>query len=196
MFDQICLAFIPMFFAFDALGILAVFAGLTQGLSAAEKHTTIVQSLWTATLLAVSFIFLGKIVLNYLGISIGDFMVAGGMILFCLAMMDLTSRTAASRRVKNPELGVVPFGTPLIVGPAVLTMALMFMNQFGWFVTLVAVVGNLVIVALVFFNADRLIRLIGASGAKALSKVMYLLLAAIGVMMVRKGVIEIMSSLK
>ena len=93
-------------------------------------------------------------------------------------------------------MGVVPFGTPLIVGPAVLTMALMLMNQFGWLVTLIAVVSNIVIVALVFFNADRLIRFIGANGAKALAKVMYLLLAAIGVMMVRKGVIEIISSLK
>ncbi len=196
MLHQIFLAFIPMFFAFDAIGILAVFAGLTQGLSPVEKQRTIVLSLWTATLLAVSFIFLGKIVLNYLGISIGDFMIAGGMILFCLAMVDLLSRNAASRRVKHVELGVVPFGTPLIVGPAVLTMALMLMNQFGWFVTLVAVLSNIVIVALVFFNADRLIRLIGANGAKALSKVMYLLLAAIGVMMVRKGIFEIISFLK
>ena len=94
MLHQILLAFIPLFFAFDALGILAVFAGLTQGLSPLEKRRTIVQSLWTATFLAVSFIFVGKIILNYLGISIGDFMIAGGMILFCLAMVDLIRRNA------------------------------------------------------------------------------------------------------
>jgi multiple antibiotic resistance protein len=56
-----------------------------------EKHRFIVQSLWTATLLAIGFIFLGKIILSFLGISIGDFMVAGGSILFCLAIVDLVN---------------------------------------------------------------------------------------------------------
>ena len=74
-------------------------------------------------------------------------------------------------------------------------MALMLMNQFGWVVTLTAVMLNIAIVALVLIFADRLIRLIGDSGSRALSKVMYLLLGAIGVMMVRRGVIEIISSL-
>jgi multiple antibiotic resistance protein len=74
-------------------------------------------------------------------------------------------------------------------------MALMLMNQFGWLITLAAVLANIAIVALVLLFSDRLIRLIGDSGSRALSKVMYLLLAAIGVMMVRRGVIEIVASL-
>ncbi len=195
MLNDMLLAFIPMFFAIDSLGILAVFAGLTQGLAPAQKRNIIFQSLATATILAISFIFLGKFLLNFLGISMGDFMIAGGAILFCLSMADLMGRSLQTRKVKPSDLAVVPIGTPLIVGPAVLTLALMQMNQYGWGVTLVAVLANLVIVGVVFLFSDYLIRLIGASGARALSKVMYLLLAAIGVMMVRKGILAVIASM-
>jgi len=195
MLNNLFLAFIPMFFAMDALGILPVYAGLTQGLMPVEKRRIIVQSLWTATLLAICFIFLGKLILGFLGIGIGDFMIAGGAILFCLSIADLVNTGSQPTRAKNLDLGAVPIGTPLIVGPAVLTMALMLMNQFGWVVTLIAVLLNIAIVALVLVYAERLILLIGDSGSRALSKVMYLLLGAIGVMMVRRGVIEIISSL-
>ena len=194
MINDILLAFIPMFFAMDSLGVLPIFAGLTKGLSAVEKQRIIIQSLGTATVLAISFIFLGKIVFNFLGISMGDFMIAGGLILFCLSMVDLLSQNSLSRRLKPMELAAVPIGTPLIVGPAVLTMALMLVNQFGWIVTMAAVMSNIAIVGIVFLFSDRLIRLLGESGSKALSKVMYLLLAAIGVMMVRKGVLEIIAA--
>jgi multiple antibiotic resistance protein len=196
MFNDILLAFIPMFFAMDALGVLPIFATLTEGLSPAAKREIIIQSVFTATVLAIGFIFLGRIIFNFLGISIGDFMVAGGMILFCLSMMDLMGRSSGRGALKPMELAAVPIGTPLIVGPAVLTMALMLMSQYGWGVTLVAVIANLVIVAVIFLFSDQLIRFIGESGSKALSKVMYLLLATIGVMMVRKGIIMIISTVK
>lgn len=197
MLDQLLPAFIPMFFAMDPLGILAIFAGLTQGLSSAQKSKIIIESLITATLLAVVFIFLGKIIFNFLGISMGDFMIAGGAILFCLSMVDMLSQgDSSTRQSKSIELGAVPIGTPLIVGPAVLTMALMIMNQSGIAVALTAVLSNIAIVAVVFFSSDKLIRILGTNGSRALSKVMALLLAAIGVMMIRKGIVEIISSLK
>ena len=196
MINDIFLAFIPMFFAMDSIGVLPIFSGLTHGIAASEKHKIIVQSLGTATILAIAFIFLGKIVFNFLGISMGDFMIAGGLILFCLSMVDLMGQTRQTRNIKPLELAAVPIGTPLIVGPAVLTMALMLMNQFGWVVTLVSVLSNIAIVGLVFLFADRLIRLLGPSGARALSKVMYLLLATIGVMMVRKGILAVIATVK
>ena len=196
MSNEILLAFIPMFFAMDPLGILAIFSGLTQGLSVSEKRTIIVQSILTAVLVAIGFIFLGRAIFSFLGISMGDFMIAGGVILFCLSMVDMMGQQQTSRRPKSSDLGAVPIGTPLIVGPAVLTMALMLVNQYGWPMALVSVLSNIAIVAVVFLFSDKLIRFFGASGSRAFSKVMSLLLAAIGVMMIRKGIIEIMSSLK
>ncbi|MBF0504648.1 MAG: MarC family protein [Candidatus Omnitrophica bacterium] len=192
MLNDILLVFIPMFFTVDPIGILPVFVSLTQGLTSAQKREIIIQSLITASLVAVGFIFLGKVIFHLLGITMGDFMVAGGVILFCLAMVDLTAQ-GKTRRGDSKELGAVPIGTPLIVGPAVLTISLMLVSVRGLFPTLVAVFLNIAIVGIVFIYSDALMRFLGKSGSRALSKVMMLLLAAIGVMMVRRGIIEIMS---
>jgi multiple antibiotic resistance protein len=183
-----------MFFTVDPIGILPIFTSLTQGLDPQEKREIIIQSLITASLVAVGFILLGKVIFHFLGITMGDFMVAGGVILFCLAMVDLTTQ-AKSRRGVASELGAVPIGTPLVVGPAVLTISLMLVSVHGLAITLIALFLNIGIVGIVFTFSDKLMRLLGAAGSRALSKVMMLLLAAIGVMMVRRGIIEIMSGI-
>ncbi|MBF0571263.1 MAG: MarC family protein [Candidatus Omnitrophica bacterium] len=194
MLNDILLVFIPMFFTVDPIGILPVFASLTEGLDPQEKREIICQSLITASLVAVGFIFLGKGIFHFLGITMGDFMVAGGVILFCLAMVDLTTQSK-TRRGMAKELGAVPIGTPLIVGPAVLTISLMLVSVYGLAITLTALFLNIAIVGIVFIFSDTLMRLLGVAGSRALSKVMMLLLAAIGVMMVRRGIIEIMSGM-
>ena len=194
MLNGILLVFIPMFFTVDPIGILPVFASLTQGLSKQEKNSIIFQSLVTASLVAIGFIFLGKSIFHFLGITMGDFMVAGGVILFCLAMVDLTFQ-GKTRKGPATELGAVPIGTPLIVGPAVLTVSLMLVSVHGLVITLIALFLNIAIVGIVFTFSDFLMRLLGSAGSRALSKVMMLLLAAIGVMMVRRGIVEIMTGI-
>lgn len=194
MLNEILLVFIPMFFTVDPIGILPIFASLTRGFKPQQKREIVFQSLVTASLVAVSFILLGKWIFHFLGITMGDFMVAGGVILFCLAMVDLTMQ-GKTRRAAASELGAVPIGTPLVVGPAVLTISLMLVSVHGLLITLIAVFLNIAIVGIVFTFSDILMRLLGAAGSRALSKVMMLLLAAIGVMMVRRGVIEIMSGM-
>jgi multiple antibiotic resistance protein len=197
MLNEILLVFIPMFFTVDPIGILPVFASLTQGLKPEEKREIIFQSLVTASLVAVGFIFLGRGIFHFLGITMGDFMVAGGVILFCLAMVDLTFQGKTREGgVAASGLGAVPIGTPLIVGPAVLTISLMLVGVHGIAITLIGFFLNLVIVGIVFTFSDVLMHVLGQAGSRALSKVMMLLLAAIGVMMVRRGVIEIMSGIR
>ncbi len=115
MLNDIFLASIPIFFAMDPVGLLPVFVSLTEGISSHEKKKIIVQSLVTAALVAIGFIFLGRIIFHLLGITMGDFMAAGGSILFCLSMKDLMS-SSDQRRRGIQDLGAVPIGTPLIVG--------------------------------------------------------------------------------
>lgn len=191
MINDILLAFVPMFFAIDPLGILPVFVGLTQGYSKKDKTRIIIQSLITASLLAVCFIFFGRFIFKFLGIGMGDFMVAGGAILFSLSIIDLCGRSKSPIDT-NDDIGAVPIGTPLIVGPAVLTMCLIQMTQFGVGITLSAVFLNMFIVGVLFVFADFFVSIMGKSGSRALSKVLSLLLAAIGVMMIRRGIMEML----
>ena len=184
------LAFIPIFVAVDAIGVLPIFVSLTRGVK--EKASIIIQSVITALCVAVAFIFLGKTIFRLLGISVGDFMVAGGMVLFCIAIIDILS-SQKRRRIPSKELGAVPIGTPLIVGPAVLTTSLMIIDEYGLLATLISVFVNILLAGVIFSFSNVLIRILGEAGSKALSKVMALLLAAIAVMMVRKGIFNILN---
>jgi len=188
MLLDILKAFIPLFVAVDAIGLLPIFVSLTEGLSESEKKKIIVQSMFTATLLAIGFIFVGQIIFNILGIEIGDFMAAGGALLFCIAIIDIVN-PGKERRMPASDLGAVPLGTPLIVGPAVLATSLLMRSQYDLLPTVISVIANILIAGLTFNSSRWLIKVLGEAGTKALSKIMSLLLAAIAVMLIRKGII-------
>ena len=76
----------------------------------------------------------------------------------------------------------------LITGPAVLTTSILLMNEHGFIVTASAIVINILIAGLVFLASSPIHHLLGNAGSKAISKIASLLLAAIGVMIVRKGI--------
>jgi multiple antibiotic resistance protein len=186
MLKNIFLAFIPLFVAVDAIGVLPIFVSITEGLEKKERTKIIIQSIITASCLAVGFILLGKLIFRLLGITIGDFMIAGGAILFCLAITDMLN-PVKKRRIPEKDLGAVPLGTPLIVGPAVLTTSLAIVSHYGLVPTMVSAIANILVAGLVFSLASVLIRFLGDAGSKALSKITSLLLAAIAVMLIRKG---------
>lgn len=187
---EILLAFIPVFVAVDAIGVLPIFISLTHGVKKNEVRKVVSQSMFTAVFLAVGFIFLGKAVFKFLGISIGDFMVAGGVILFSIGIIDILNPDK-HRRIPVTQLGAVPLGTPLIVGPAVLTTSLIILGEYGLYPTLISVIVNIFLAGLIFSLSDTLIKFVGVAGSRALSKVTSLLLAAIAVMMIRKGITQL-----
>ena len=186
MFQNILLAMIPIFVAIDAIGLVPMFIALTEGRDEPDKRRIIIQSLMTATALAVTFILGGKAVFGYLGIELGDFMIAGGVILFCIALTDIL-RPTRPHQIPDTYLGTVPLGTPLIARPALLATSLVVLDEHGMAATLIAVIANLLLAGVVFSLSSFLIRLLGVAGTKALSKVISLLLAAYAVMLIRRG---------
>lgn len=187
------MVFVPLFVAVDAIGILPIFMGLTEGVPPADRKRMVKQSFVTALFVAVAFIFLGKSIFHFLGITISDFMVAGGILLFVIATLDLTTGTKFARRVET--LGAVPLGIPLIVGPAVLTTCLMLVDVHGLRATLAAVLINLLLAVGILLTADFWNRMLGQTGSQAISKVASLILAAIAVMMIRRGLLQIFTGL-
>jgi multiple antibiotic resistance protein len=186
MVKNILLSLIPLFVAVDAIGVLPMFVALTNELKKEEKTRVILQSMVTAMCLAVGFVLVGNLLLKWLGITIGDFMIAGGAILFSLAIIDIVN---PAKKRKNPgqDLGVVPLGTPLIAGPAVLTTSMLIVSEYGLFATMISLLTNILVAGLILRGSDILTRVLGEAGSKALSKIMSLLLAAIAVMLMRKG---------
>ena len=180
--------FVPLFVAVDAIGVLPFFISLTEGLAAERRRRIVMQSVLTAGTVALAFTLVGRPGLRALGVSVSDFMMAGGLLLFALSLRDLLSVGKGHGRVDLETLGAVPIGVPLITGPAVLTTCMLLADQHGLVPTLAATVANVLIAGVVFWFAQPIARALGGAGGKILSKMAALLLAAIGVMMVRRGV--------
>lgn len=184
------LAFIPMFVAVDAIANIPIFLSLVEHSSKKQKIKIISDAVSTATAVAIIFMCIGKWVFSLLGVTIPDFQISGGMLLFVLSVRLLFpgAQKDGLTHSSDRDLGVFPLGTPLITGPAVLTTTLMMMNTFGIGATLVSLVLNMAIVWITLVKADLLMKIFGPSGTRAFSKIMYILLAAIAVMMVRHGI--------
>lgn len=188
------LCFVPLFVAVDAIGVLPLFVSLTEDIGGARrKQAIILQSVITASLVAVAFLWFGPALLGFLGISVPDFMVAGGILLLAISLSDLLTGEKRQRQADADSLGAVPIGIPLITGPAVLTTCILLASIHGRWITTAAIVGNIALAGLVFLAADPITRFLGRTGTKTTSKVASLLLAAIAVMLIRKGVVGIMA---
>jgi multiple antibiotic resistance protein len=190
------LAFIPLFVAVDAFGTLPILVGLLESVDAAGRRRVIVQSVITAATVAAIFVLAGGPLLRLLGVTASDFMIAGGTLLFVLSLRDLLAAAKQHYRIDQETVGAVPLGVPLVTGPAVLTTCMLLVDQPGmFFPTLLAVVANVVIAGVVFWFAAPISMRLGSAGTKVLSKIANLLLAAIAVMMVRKGIVELLGKL-
>lgn len=188
--EPFVLAFIPLFVAVDSIGNLPLFISLVGKAGAKQRERIILESVRTAAAVAVIFMFVGKAVLRFLGITIADFQIAGGLLLFVISLRLLFPGASklSVHSYKDNDVGIFPLGMPLITGPAVLTTTLIMLDSYGIIPTTVSLVVNMLIVWFTLKNADYFIKLFGEAGTRAFSKIMYILLAAIGVMMVRRGV--------
>ncbi|MDD5129583.1 MAG: MarC family protein [Candidatus Omnitrophica bacterium] len=184
------LSFVPLFVAVDAIANIPIFLSLVEHTSKPARRKTVREAVITATAVAIIFMFVGKWVFALLGVTIPDFQIAGGVLLFVIAVRLLLPGAQKSVLTSCPDksMGVFPLGTPLITGPAVLTTTLMMMNSYGTWATLVAVILNMFFVWVSLLKADLIMKVVGPNGTRAFSKIMYILLVAIAVMMVRHGI--------
>ncbi|MBS1550639.1 MAG: MarC family protein [Bacteroidetes bacterium] len=189
-FEIILLAFIPLFVAFDPVGIIPMYLGLTSGITDHNKKKLVLNASLTAFIICVLFLFIGNAVMKFLGITVNDFRIAGGIILLIISISDLLFYESRIRDVKPEDIGIVPVGIPLIAGPAVLTTILISRDTFGFIITVFSLLLNLLIMYLCLANAFYIKKIMGEPGSKAFAKVASLFLAAIAVMMIRTGLIN------
>lgn len=179
--------FIPLFVAIDVFGAVPIFLGMMGGVEKARRKKITFQAVATAFGISLLFLVAGRTIFRLLRITADDFRIGGGLVLLVLAISDLLFSKKTTRDLDDTA-GVVPLGTPLIIGPAALTTILMLMDHHGGTWTLLSLAINLALVWLAFTFANPLARLFRPAGLKALSKVVNIFLAAIAVMMIRLGI--------
>jgi len=180
------LTFVPLFIVIDALGNLPFVISLSEGMMKTERRKLVHVAVITATAVGLVFLFFGQFILKVLDISVGSFAIAGGIILLVLSIKYMTSGHMVTA-VKEELVAVVPIGTPLTVGPATITTLLLLTLQFHIYMVLISFALNMLITWGIFMLSSYIVRFMGLGGLRAVSRVFSLLLAAIAVSMIIRG---------
>jgi len=192
------LTFVPLFIVIDAIGNLPFVLTASEAMTSRQRFKMINIAIVTAAIVGLAFLFLGQLILNAMGISFGSFAIAGGLILLALSVRYMiTGQMVEVADQESRELvGVVPIGTPLTVGPATITTLLLLVKQqqgtpphqeFPVYMVLISFILNLFIAWIICLAGTRIAAFLGRGGIKAVSRVFSLLLAAIAVSMVIRG---------
>jgi multiple antibiotic resistance protein len=177
---------VPLFIVIDAIGNLPFVISLSEGLATRERRKMIHIAIITAAIVGLAFLFFGRFILRVLDIRVGSFAIAGGLILLVLSIQYMLTGHMMPV-IKEEMVAVVPIGTPLTVGPATITTLLLLAAQFDLYMVLLSFILNLLITWAIFMLGNQIVRLLGQGGLRAVSRVFSLLLAAIAVSMIIRG---------
>ncbi len=180
------LAFVPLFIAIDALALPPFIISLSEGLTAKARRKMVHLAVLTALLVGLIFLFFGQLVLTLMGISVGAFAIAGGLILLVQSIRNMTLGRMVDA-AKEEMVAIVPIGTPLLAGPATITTLLLLAAQQPLSIVLGAFMANVLLAWLICLSSFRILKLMGQGGLRAISRVFSLLLASIAVSMILKG---------
>jgi multiple antibiotic resistance protein len=184
--ESLLLTFVPLFIVIDAFGNLPFVISLSEGMSKRDRRKMIHVAVVTATIVGLAFLFFGQFILNVMGISVGSFAIAGGLILLVLSIKYMLTGKVVEA-VKEEMIAVVPIGTPLLAGPAAIATLLLLVGQFPLHIVLISFMLNLLIAWGLFLLGNQIVNFMGEGGLRAISNVFNLLLAAIAVTMVIHG---------
>ena len=184
--DSLVMTFVPLFIVIDALGNIPFVVSLSEGMSRHEQRRMVHIAIVTAALVGLAFLFFGKFILNVMGISVGAFAMAGGLILLVFSINYMTTGRMVEI-IKEEMVAIVPIGTPLTVGPATITTLLLLATQYPIYWVLISFMLNLFIAWAFFLASHYIVRFLGQGGLRGVSKVFSLLLAAIAVTMIIRG---------
>ena len=193
--------FIILFIVVDPIGLAPMFAALTRDDTPRQRRRLALRGVLIAGCILVTFVIVGDALLRALGIGVPAFQIAGGVLLFLLAVDMLFARHSGLRSTTEREqreaehrkdISVFPLAIPLIAGPGALTTVLLMVSEQG---DNPAVIGaTLVVVMLVLAMAlgslllsGRLLRLIGETGANVISRVLGVVLAALAAQYILDG---------
>jgi multiple antibiotic resistance protein len=180
------MTFVPLFIVIDAFGNLPFVISMGEDMTKRERRKMVHFAIITATAVGLIFLFFGQFILKVLSISVGSFAIAGGIILLVLSIQYMTTGRMVTT-IKEEMVAVVPIGTPLTVGPATITTLLLLALQYPLYMVLISFALNMLITWVIFLVSQKIAGFMGEGGLRATSRVFSLLLAAIAVSMVIRG---------
>ena len=193
--------FITLFSVVDPIGVAWLFAALTHGNSREEQRRMAFSASLISSVILLVFFFSGTTLLDWFGITIPAFRIAGGALLFLLSIEMVFARQSGLRSTTSEEqdeasrkqdITVFPLAFPLLAGPGAITTVLLMTSvqpasALHW-QTLLVLLSVLLITLLALLYAPVLVRSLGDTGANVISRILGLLLAALAVQYMLDGI--------
>jgi len=195
-------AFVTFLVVIDPVGLAPIFAAMTSSQDRAQRRRTAVTGVLVAAGVLVAFAAVGSWLLAALGISLEAFRIAGGVLLFLVAIdmlfakhsgISWTTPGEAREASQRHDVAVFPLAIPLIAGPGAIASAVLMMTRADGDLRLQAMLvavmlGVLVLVLAALLLAGRMFKILGVTGTNVVTRVLGMLLAALAVQFVIDGV--------
>ncbi|HAV63423.1 MAG TPA: hypothetical protein DCY13_13785 [Verrucomicrobiales bacterium] len=183
-------AAVMLFLILDPLGNIPVFHSVLAGTPAPQRRRILVRELFIALAVLLVFLFAGQWILRFLGLEQSSLSIAGGVILFLIALNMVFPSKGVHADVEKDDPFIVPLAMPLIAGPsAIAALLLLATSQPGRIWEWAGALGVAwFLSAIILLASGRLMELIGRRGLRAVEKLMGMLLIMIAVQMLLNGV--------
>lgn len=199
-FEALIPAFVTLFVVVDPVGLAPLFVALTQGATDRRRRIIGFRACLIGAGVLTVFGLWGEAVLNFIGISMPAFRIAGGLLLFLTALDMLFDRRTKRREDQHArgddDPSVFPLAIPLIAGPGAIATMILLTTSDGadwlWIAAVHGVMLAVLAVSLLFFLAAGPIeRVLGPVGVNVVTRLLGMLLAALSVQFVLDGLADL-----
>ena len=185
---DIITSIIALFVVIDPIGNIPLFIAFTKKLEKAEHKTVSKTAILTAAALLLLFGVAGTQILQLFGITIFSFMIAGGTLLFIIAIELLTYGEWRFAGSVKEEIGVVPIAFPLLAGPGSITAVIISYQTSGFLITFSSIIIVMAITYVILRMVNPIYKVLGNRGSMIVSRVFAVIIAAIAVEYIVKGI--------
>lgn len=177
---------IALFIITDSVGNLPFFMGVTEGMASSERRKVFFSALLTGLLMIVLFAAAGSLVFDLFDLTLDDVKVAGGILLLIISI-EIIMRGKISYEHKE-DIGIVPLGCPLLVGPGAITTVLMMLRIYNVYAVMTGVIICFLLIWLVLYFSENIFCFLGRNGSLVVTKIAGIIMAAIAVRFIRQGI--------
>jgi multiple antibiotic resistance protein len=179
---------IALFVVIDPIGNIPLFIAFTKKLEKAEHKTVSKTAIITAAALLLLFGIAGTQILGLFGITIFSFMIAGGTLLFIIAIELLTYGEWRFVSKVKEDIGVVPIAFPLLAGPGSITAVIISYQTSGFLITFFSIIIVMTITYVILRMVNPIYKILGNRGSMIVSRVFAVIIAAIAVEYIVEGI--------
>jgi multiple antibiotic resistance protein len=191
--------FVALLAIVNPVGVIPIFINMTADQDEKVRNRNGVMAAVSMGIILMVVLFSGEAILRFFGISVGSFRVGGGILILLMAISMLHAKMSRVRQTEEEErdsverdsVAVVPLGTPLLAGPGAISTVILYAQRYSSITHYLYLLGIIVLLvgltALAFRLASPTARLLGKTGINVVTRLMGLIMAAVGVEFIANG---------